>query len=354
MIDVGLVSALLAAPPPPASPQVLFVRGADRSGGFFEAENDADRTEQLADIDNTSTAPGNHGWFELAEELRNIGFDVSQIIEPLEDHPPATGLTRGDHIDFEAMDLSHYDVIVMGSNNAVYDTEAIDAFEAYIRAGGAALFISDAGFGSNWADASDSDQQFLDRFGWTIQQDLGVYAVSRDEGDFLEPGHPVLRGVDVFEGEGVSPGIGVSPDTDGMTTFPLVRATPDGITRDNDGIPGTVRAVRPTDSALIVGEAGCGRLAVHFDRNTFFNLNGAGTDLNKLDHRQYALNLFRWLADPGADRDRDGILSFDDILHYLNAFAHLDPSADLAPPFAHHDLSDLLAFLRLFNRHCVR
>lgn len=354
MLAIGLVSALFAAPAPPAPPRVLFVRGADRSGGFFEAESDEDRTEQLADIYNTSTAPGNHGWFELAEELRQDGFVVSQIIEPLEDHPPATGLTRGVHIDFETLNLSHYDVIVMGSNNAVYDVAAIDAFEAFIRAGGAALFVSDAGFGSNWADASNSDQQFLDRFGWTIQQDLGVYALSRDEGDFLEPDHPVLQGVDTFEGEGVSPGIGAGPDTPDMTTSPLVRATPDGITRDNDGIPGSVRAVRPTDSALIVGEAGCGRLAIHFDRNTFFNLNGAGTDLHKFDHRQYALNLFRWLADPGADRDRNGILSFDDILAYLNAFAHAEPSADLAPPYAQHDLSDLLAFLHLFNRQCAR
>ena len=31
---------------------VLFIRGADRSGGFLEADDDAERTEQLADINN--------------------------------------------------------------------------------------------------------------------------------------------------------------------------------------------------------------------------------------------------------------------------------------------------------------
>ena len=40
---------------------VLFIRGADRSGGFLEADDDAERTEQLADINNASTANGNHG-----------------------------------------------------------------------------------------------------------------------------------------------------------------------------------------------------------------------------------------------------------------------------------------------------
>ena len=44
-----------------AAPVILFVRGATRSGGFLEATSDAGRTEQLADINNTSTATGNHG-----------------------------------------------------------------------------------------------------------------------------------------------------------------------------------------------------------------------------------------------------------------------------------------------------
>ena len=41
---------------------ILFIRGAERSGGFLEATNDTQRTEQLADINNASTAAGNHGW----------------------------------------------------------------------------------------------------------------------------------------------------------------------------------------------------------------------------------------------------------------------------------------------------
>jgi hypothetical protein len=38
-----------------------------------------------------------------------------------------------------------------------------------------------------------------------VQQDNGVYALSRAGGDFAKPTHPVLFGVDSFDGEGVSP-----------------------------------------------------------------------------------------------------------------------------------------------------
>src|SRR5207302_9000318 len=45
-----------------------------------------------------------------------------------------------------------------------------------------------------------------------------------------------------------------------------------------------------------VAEAGLGRVAIHFDRNTFFNANGAGTSLHRFDNARYAKNLFEWLA----------------------------------------------------------
>src|SRR5215212_4821026 len=88
-----------------AAPVILFVRGADRSGGFLEASNDAGRTEQLADINNGSTASGNHGWATLAATLRSAGYIVEQIAEPLETGAPASGQTQGAPIKFETMSL---------------------------------------------------------------------------------------------------------------------------------------------------------------------------------------------------------------------------------------------------------
>ncbi len=278
------------------APKLLFVRGADRSGGFLEAGNDAARTEQLADITNTSTSSPNRGWFELAEALRNDGFEVEQIIEPLAPTDPPTGQTAGAPVPFETLDLTQYAAIVLGSNNAVYEPAQIDAIEGYILAGGAVLFISDANFGGSWNDAPDSDQQFLDRFGLVMQQDRGTYALERAAGDFIVPDHPILAGVDSFDGEGVSPGVVPATDVQGVETTLLVRAKPGAQTRDNNGNPGSSRPVGPADAALAIATAGEGRLAIHFDRNTFFNLGGAGTTINRLDNRTYALNLFNWLA----------------------------------------------------------
>src|SRR5262249_39161089 len=51
-----------------------------------------------------------------------------------------------------------------------------------------------------------------------------------------------------------------------------------------------------TDGALVVAAAGHGRVAITFDRNTFFNANGVGSQLSHLDNARYAQNLFEWLA----------------------------------------------------------
>lgn len=115
------------------------------------------------------------------------------------------GQTTGAEIEFGNLDLSSYDVLVFGSNNAVYSEASIDAIESYIRGGGGAIFISDANFGSDWADASNSDQQFLDRFGLIVNQDRGTYSLQRSDGEFLIPDDPIFVGVDRIDGEGETP-----------------------------------------------------------------------------------------------------------------------------------------------------
>ena len=272
---------------------VLFVRGADRSGGFLEAGNDQGRTEQLADIFNESTSSSNHGWAELRMALEAAQFTVTQVTETAE---TASGPSAGQPVEFDQLDLGQYDVIVLGSNNAEYTQAQVDAVEGWIRAGGGALFISDANFGSDWADAPDSDQQFLDRFGLVMNQDNGTYVLRRSSGDFNRPEHPILAGVDAFDGEGVSPV--VVQDTGDV----VVRAR--NSTRVNsppfgNNNQGQTRPVNDFDGALVVLEPDLGRIAGHFDRNTFFNQNGAGTDINRFDNLTYAINLFTWLSEAG-------------------------------------------------------
>ncbi|WP_221435535.1 PEP-CTERM sorting domain-containing protein [Algisphaera agarilytica] len=303
---------------------VLFVRGADRSGGFLEAGNDNSRTEQLADISNQSQSGGNHGWFEFATLLESNGYLIEQAKEPLESGAPSTGQTTGAALSldgsFSVIDrfgsspgstrqLSDYDAVVFGSNNAVYGSSQIDAVESYIRGGGGALFISDANFGSSWSDASNSDQQFLDRFGLIVNQDRGTTVHSSAEvpgtpNDYSQNDHPILNGVDAFDGEGVTP-FQIGTLTNGVTAEILVKA--EGNTSDNTGTStrGASRPVTDNDAALLIALADAGRIAGHFDRNTFFNANGAGSSLFEtqdrrqgvvLDNDEYALNLVGWVV----------------------------------------------------------
>ena len=301
---VPVAACLLATAAPAASAQsVLFVRGADRSGGFLEENTDSGRTEQLADIANRSTAGGNHGWFELAETLRADGFEVTQIEEGVE--PGSTsGPTDGVAVDFGgAVTLDAFDVVVMGSNNARYSNAQVDAFESYVRAGGGAVFISDANFGSDWADASDSDQPFLDRFGLVANQDRGTYALERDSGDFDAPDHPLLAGVNAFDGEGVTPITVSAAAAEAASVEATVIASAEGQVRRNtppfgNDSQGPSTAATDADAVLLAVEAGAGRVVGLFDRNTFFNNNGAGTDITRFDNRRLALNVFRYAAVP--------------------------------------------------------
>jgi hypothetical protein len=283
-------------------PHILFIRGAERSGGFYEGGGDAARTEQLADINNASTSGGNHGWATLAGTLRDNGFTVSQMIEPLAGDDPDSGQTEGAPIDFASMDLSEYDAIVFGSNNATYNSTQADAIEAYLRGGGGAVFISDANFGDDWADASDSDQPFLDRLGLVANQDRGEYSLFRDEGDFLMADHPILTNVDRFDGEGVTPVTVLAENLwpEGVE-IDILAVAQEGLRR-NDNDSGNQRGSEdsPTDrdAVLAAGTIDDGRFVWHFDRNTFFNQNGAGTNINRFDNEQLAINLMEWVSVP--------------------------------------------------------
>ena len=198
-------------------------------------------------------------------------------------------------VALDTINLSAYSIIVFGSNNAEYSVAQVDALVSYIASGGAALFVSDANFGQNWGDAPSSDQAFLDRFGFVMNQDQGTYAVRRAS-EFELPLHPILNGVDSFDGEGVSPiSVPLLGDVPSVMRS-LVTSARNSVRRNTGAAQGPSESVTATDGSLVVATLGSGRIAGHFDRNTFFNLNGAGTNLNRLDNEAYSRNLFNWLA----------------------------------------------------------
>lgn len=272
--------------------RVVFIRGADGTGGFLGGGSD----EQLSDINNFSTNGGNHGFGELSQLLAAEGFTVEQVIES----------TSGAPVDFAALDLSTVDVLVLGSNNQTYPPADVQAVTDFVHGGGGLLVISDANWGSNWGSAPSSDQPFLDPYGLVMNQDKGTYRSNAADGDHVFGLHPILSGEPLgadpsqvaleFDGEGVSP-LTVGPTPPGVHVQILARA--EGQIRVNDAPgSGSMRPSGADDAALVVAYHGQGVVVGHFDRNTFFNQNGAGTSINRLDNTTYARNLFRFLRGP--------------------------------------------------------
>lgn len=127
-----------------------------------------------------------------------------------------------------------------------------------------------------------------------VNHDIGTYNSARSSGDYLVADHPTLSGIDEIKGQGVtafSPGTPVP----GVSTTIIVRGE-DDVRRNDSSAGGTVEAATANDGALVVALAGGGRVAGHYDPNTFFNANGAGTNITQFDNSAYALSLFELLA----------------------------------------------------------
>lgn len=259
----------------PREDRILFVRGATGTGGFISGGADS----QLSDLDDAAPTPFNTGFGQLAELLRGEGFVVEQLVEGEGGTPLALAEST----------LARYRVIVLASNNARYDAAAAERLERFVRDGGGALFLSDANWGLRFDHAPSSDQVFLDRFGLVMNQDGGGF-VELTAADFVEPEHPILAGVRSFTGEGVSP----CTVPDGSAAQRLVAAR--AVVRRNTAPTGPVTEPTERDASLAVVAVGRGRVACHFDRNTFFNANGGGSSLPLADNQRYARNLFAYLA----------------------------------------------------------
>lgn len=299
--------------------QVLFIKGGEITTGGHERGSDTDRTEQGASILNFTTVGGNHGWGQFADAIRDLGYVPEEISEAQGNQDAGNGPERnqgrqfaGEPVDLANMDLSPYSVIVLGSNNAVYQTADVDAVEQYVINGGSLLVISDSNFGSNQADASDSDQQFLDRFGLIMNQDLGTYTVTKNDHAVISD-HPILNNVNAFDGEGVTPISLAERAPNGVSRQIIVRVPSGQTLRQNNASAdpdrngtrrGFTRTARANDGVLVEATLGSGRVLAHFDRNTFFNDRGAGTWLTRsrdvnglaLQNTQYAQNLIEYLV----------------------------------------------------------
>ena len=283
-----------------SNPIVLNIRGGENTGGLASGDNN-----ELSSFSDYSNADQNRGWGEFADLLEATGFDPQEIregeLEPgCEVH---ISIPCSDPIDFAGMDLTKYSVIIMGSNNSRYDENAVDAVMQYIEQGGGILFISDGNFGRDYRAAPWSDQPFLDRFGLIMNQDNGHYSIQRSRGDFLIPDHPLLTGVDEFNGEGVNP-ISFDKEIDGIK-IEMISKAKDQVRRNvnNDGTPvggnnlgrGPLTNANANDASLISAEYGQGRAVFIYDRNCFFNAGARTSSMAQVDNKQLALNIMEWI-----------------------------------------------------------
>ena len=259
--------------------RMLYIRGGAGTGGFVEDYAD----DQLCDIGDFATRVYNHGYGELAKLLEHDGFSIEERVEGPHD----------DNTSVDLSDLGDFDVVFFASNNATYTAEDAERVRRFVEGGGSALFVSDANWGLYWDKAPSSDQTFLRQFGLVMNQDGGGLTVLSGA-DFIAPAHPILSGVDAFDGEGVSPcTLTHDPAALGKATR-LVAAK--AVVRRPAAGEGPVEQPTEDDASLAVVEYGAGRVACHFDRNTFFNENGAGTSLVSQTNTAYAHRLFAWLA----------------------------------------------------------
>jgi hypothetical protein len=279
---------------------VVFIRGADRSGS---GANDTERQEQLNDINNNSTAAGNRGWGQLRTHLTGLGYNVTQVTETVESGAPNTGGTNGVQVNLSQA-LAGKEIAVFGSNNAVYSRQNKEFLETWVRAGGSALFISDLKFGRDWSDAPNSDNDFTSRFGWSMNQDRAegtATTITRAAGQFTNSTHPIFTGINSLEAEGVNP-ITVGAPGPNMTNTILARVPASQSVRTNtfNGQQNpTLRPSTANDAALAIAEVGGtsgGRIVSWWDRNTWNNQNGSGSDITRADNRLLATNIFAWLA----------------------------------------------------------
>lgn len=261
------------------TPTVLFVRGADGTGGGQAGGEDFHLSDVANDTDD-------QGFASLAERLRDDGFEVTQEIE------------GPDGVDLAGDVLAGVDVLVLGSNNADYSEDQVAAVAQFVRAGGGLLVFNDANYGrDSYADAPDSDNAFLAPFDLMINHDDGAdgaSATSAATDSFKTPDHPVLEGVD----DGISwfgaGAVTVLDNKPSVRPEILVPMTGD-VMVDGDVDPVATRPAEPDKDAVVaVVEYGGGRVAAVLDRDMFFN--DGQVSLATSSNQQLATNLIEWLA----------------------------------------------------------
>jgi hypothetical protein len=126
------------------------------------------------------------------------------------------------------------------------------------------------------ADAPDSDQPFLSRFGLKVQQDNGKYALSALGGRFRRAEPSGAAGRELVRRRRRQPDRRAGDCARGREDRPRRRRARQDAQQRRDEQREQIRrlaaAGHSRDASLVLANAGKGRVVGYFDRNTFFNL----------------------------------------------------------------------------------
>lgn len=186
--------------------------------------------------------------------------------------------------------LAPYTLVVLGANGRVFDAGEVASLTNYYNDGGRILLYADFQYGpDNWA----SDNSFLRQFDIEVFPDNFQPTTQITD---LVTSHPIMQGVTAFATEGSSQFL-IAAASLGQNQV-LSKCSP--LERSGCAVqPPEQAKIKPGDVVACTwvreNDKG-GKLAGTCDRNTFHNGPGPGTDLDQLDNRTYAHNLFRWLT----------------------------------------------------------
>ena len=273
--------------------EVLFVTGADGTGGYLSsgqgAQPLADFDNELSRIADDGRGGASHGFADFAALLEAQGYSVTEVVEAGGETETGVDLTGGA--------LEGVDVLVLGSNNAVYADDDVAAVTEFVRGGGGLVVFGDVNYGQDWGDAAASDSQFLAPFGLSANQD-NTSEISTDPADG-DAGHPILEGVEPW----TTLGADVITVVGGGVVEPVIVLPFGGAdVRTNPGPDeGPTRPPDPsTDAVLAVAELGAGRVVAFYDRDLFFNDpqegDTAGTGLGDPNNQRLTTQMVDWAA----------------------------------------------------------
>jgi hypothetical protein len=292
MAVVVLVSGWAVAQPPTArveGGQVLYLYGlVDASGDRPGEAGYSGEPFHAMRLDDPSPL----GFSSFAEAIRELGYTVQQAYDR--------------QVTLDERTLAEVDVLILGSNNRLFTEAEAEALERWVRSGGGLIAWSDSAMGGDHSKVGlgnpvgrDSNNSLTERFGMHFLVDTGH--------DYSGPANKT-PGVGITQWE--RPHALNNHETDGLAEQGLVvygegvspvRIRPPAVMLarlQNRGQIGVGKVDRPyqpeRDAAVAVAEIGDGRVIGYFDRNTFFNRGGPGTDLTEVSNRAFAQRMVLW------------------------------------------------------------